>query len=197
VILLVAIVVSVLVALVCGGRLSGLAGLRVRYAWLVLVAVAGQALVVFNVVGQAPVLGLPLGRVLDAATTLVVLAVLWTNRRLPGLWLVGLGLVANLAAIVANGGLMPVAPEAIRAAGWRSPAPGTKPYGSENIILPRAATRLWWLTDIIAARFPVPSVFSPGDVLVALGLFWLIFDAMMRGRGAPAGQRAEETSSGG
>lgn len=195
-ILIVAILVSVLIALLRGGRLAGLADLRLRYAWLVLVAVALQALVVYNVVG--PTLGgLPLSGLLDVASTLLALGVLWPNRRLPGLWVVGLGLLANLAAIAANGGWMPVAPEALAGLGRAVPAMGTKLYGAENIVLPRAATRLWWLSDVFVVRFPVPSVFSAGDVLVALGLFWLLYSAMVRSEGVATARRATETGAGG
>ncbi len=194
-ILIVAILVSVAIALLRGGRLAGLAELRLRHAWLVLVAVALQALGVFDVVGSSPLWGVQVGALLGVAATLVVLAVLWANRRLPGVWLVGLGLLANLAVMVANGGWMPVTPEALVSLGWPVMAAGTKLFRAENIVLPRAATRLWWLSDVFAVRFPILCVFSIGDVFVALGLFWLVNEAMVR-HGRAAAWRAAETVGG-
>lgn len=41
----------------------------------------------------------------------------WLNRRQPGLWLLGLGLALNLAAISLNGGFMPISPETLLALG--------------------------------------------------------------------------------
>lgn len=194
-ILIVALVVSVAFALVRGGRLAGLAELRLRHSWLVLLAVALQALGVYHVVRLPSLWGIQVSALPGVAATLVALGVLWANRRLPGIWLVGLGLLANLTAMVANGGWMPVAPEALAVLGWPAVPAGTKLFGAENVVLPRAATRLWWLCDVFVVRYPVGSVFSIGDVFVALGLFWLVNEAMVH-RSHTVGRRAVETGGG-
>ncbi len=194
-ILVFAVVVSVLVGLLRGGRLGRLADLRIAYGWLALAAVALQYPLVYNLVGSAAIIGVPLAVPMMAVSSLLVLGVVWANRRLPGVPLVGLGLLANLVVMACNGGWMPMSPEALAAMGhlsWVTPQGDVpKVWGSKNVMLPRAETRLWWLSDVfvLAAPFPVPAVFSIGDVLVALGLFWLLQQALL-GRCAPAGARS-------
>jgi len=114
----------------------------------------------------------------------LLLAVLWANRRTEGIQWIGLGLLLNLLVMVANGGWMPVTPEAITRVGLVHLAPeltsGMRLYSSKDIILLARETRLWFLSDIFvfARPFPVPSVFSIGDVFVALGAFVLLQSTM-------------------
>jgi hypothetical protein len=185
VILIVAVAAAVVIGLMRGGRLAGLAGLRIAHGWLVLAAVALQYPLVYNLVSESAIFGVPLAFLMMALSFVLALYVTWANRRLPGLPLVGLGLLANLLAVTLNGGWMPVTPEAVEQLGylsWVTPRGNVaKVWGAKNVVLPRAETRLWWLSDIfvVGAPFPVPSAFSIGDVLVAAGLFWLIQNAMV------------------
>jgi hypothetical protein len=61
-------------------------------------------------------------------------------------------------------------------------------YSSKNIILPAEQTRLQFLSDIflLARPFPVPSVFSLGDVAVAAGV-WALIQSAMLGRESSSG----------
>ena len=96
------------------------------------------------------------------------------------MWVLGVGLLANWAVILANGGHMPVTYEALVAAGKGAMVigsePGTHVLGSKDILLPPQDTRLWFLSDIfvIPPPFPFPNVFSLGDALIALGLLWFM-----------------------
>jgi Family of unknown function (DUF5317) len=85
------------------------------------------------------------------------------NVRLPAMPLVVLGLCANLAAIVANGGHMPVLPAAMRAAGFNYDIQ----YNSAAIAQPHLAA----LVDRFVAPDWIPraNVFSVGDVALAIG----------------------------
>jgi len=131
---------------------------------------------------------------LFCAAHLLLLGMVWANRNLPGVKLIGLGLVLNLVVMIANGGWMPVTPEAVVKVGFSGLAPslepGTRLYSSKNIILPAEQTKLQFLSDIfvLARPFPVPSVFSAGDVVVAAGVWALIQNAML-GRVSHASQR--------
>ena len=110
----------------------------------------------------------------------ILIAFVWCNRRSAGIWLVGLGIVCNLAVVLANGGLMPVSPETVVRIN-----PGATleqctigyHYGfSKDVILPRAGTRLWLLSDalVLPAPFPWPTAFSLGDLLLGAGIAWLL-----------------------
>jgi hypothetical protein len=49
---------------------------------------------------------------------------------------------------------------------------------SKDILLEKSATRLWFLGDIflLPEWFNFPMAFSPGDVLLSLGAFWLFWE---------------------
>lgn len=110
---------------------------------------------------------------------LLLLLVVAFNRHLPGLPLVGLGLTLNLVVMVANGGYMPISPEAVAQAGFNhlllSDEPGARLASTKDVLLPRDMTNLWVLSDIFVLPefLPLRSVFSIGDVLLASGVFVL------------------------
>ena len=98
------------------------------------------------------------------ASNLAVLAAVWRNLAIPGLPLVLVGGPANLLAIVANGGYMPVSPDALAAMG-RLPSEG---YSNSRLV---DGVVLGPLTDLFAmpAWVPAANVFSVGDVLIGVG----------------------------
>ncbi|MEP6477579.1 MAG: DUF5317 family protein, partial [Actinomycetota bacterium] len=107
---------------------------------------------------------------------------------LSGLWLVGVGAILNLLAIVANAGVMPATAGALATAGV--PSGGGVIANSASVADPR----LRFLGDVFAipSSVPLANVFSVGDVLIALGVGWTIVRAS---RGAPD-QRTRESGSG-
>jgi Family of unknown function (DUF5317) len=168
---------GLLVGFLLGGRIDGLARLRFRWAWL---ALAGLAAQVFLFSGSVDWLIGSAGPVLYVGSTVLVLAVVVGNLRIPGLWLVALGAVSNLAAILANGGYMPSTPEAYAAAGLEADA-----SFSNSILV--SHPRLAPLTDIFAIpeAWPMSNVFSVGDVLICLGVAATIALAMRSARTDP------------
>lgn len=196
-ILIAAAVLSVVIAILRGGHLSRLAEVRLRHGWLVLAAVALQFPLVYNMVRGQAVAGVPISALMMLASGVALLYALWANRRLPGIALVGVGMLANVAVMVANGGWMPITMEAVARLGvvGKVVAAGetARVWGAKNIVLPRGETHLWWLSDVfvLAAPFPVPGAFSIGDALIAAGLFWLLQWALMR-----PGERPSEAGAG-
>jgi hypothetical protein len=92
------------------------------------------------------------------------------------------GTVSNLAAIVANGGIMPADRGAATLAGIEH-GPGF----SNSAIVDSPA--LQPLTDIFAlpAAIPLANVFSIGDVLIGLGIAIAIASGMRLGRAVRRG----------
>jgi len=185
-ILLVAIVLSLTIGLLRGGRLRHIAEIPLRHGWLALVALGLQVgFVSWPRWGGA----LPVGVLVGSYALLV--GVIALNWRLPGMPLMGLGLALNLAVMVANGGYMPVSPEALAKVGLghlaAQGAYGTPILGAKDILLPREATRLWWLSDVIAVPGPAPlrAVFSVGDVLLAIGVMILLQKALVPSKSQP------------
>lgn len=103
----------------------------------------------------------------------------WCNRRQQGFWLLGLGLLLNLAVISANGGLMPIDPDTLTTVhGEQSEAPTNgRAFGSKNLVLAAEETRLEWLADrfTVPDRLPIQFAFSLGDVFLVIGAFWALW----------------------
>ena len=100
---------------------------------------------------------------------------LWHHDRLPGIWLVALGIGLNLAVVVANGGHMPVPVEQAR----RGP-PVLMEHGTwGQYIIAGPATRLAWLEDWIVLPGPIgrlfPQAYSPGDLVAFVGMVVVLF----------------------
>lgn len=151
-----------------GGSLRNLLSADLRASWIPLLAL-GLQLAVFEPTGPLPFLR---GRepAVHVASYGLLGLFLSANRHLPGMWLLGLGLACNAAAIVANGGRMPASEEALRAAGrWNLLEQAGMVYNNSAVIGP--GTRLWFLGDVFAIPegLPLANVFSLGDVLLALG----------------------------
>lgn len=80
----------------------------------------------------------------------------------------------NFLVIVCNGGLMPVSPEAAKAAGMEEKI-STVQIGqplphSKGILLNKSDTRLQFLSDIFTIKYPTRRLFSPGDAIVVAGI---------------------------
>lgn len=157
------------VALVRGGSLTNLIELRLRWVPLVLAALAVQ-LLIFTPFRAEPLIP---AWTIQLYMLSMALLTLWValNWRIPGMALMALGLLANFAAIAANGGYMPVSPESARYAGH------IERYATEglpvanNSIATGDQAQLWLLTDIlpIPAGIPFANVYSIGDVLLTVG----------------------------
>ena len=170
--ILYAVVAAVVAGLASGGNLAGLADLRLRWGGLILGGFLAQVVLfadpVAARVGEA-------GPVLYVLSTLLVVIAVLRNVAIPGIPLVVLGAVSNMAAIVANGGFMPASPAAMAALGKAAPTV----YSNSAVL---AAPALEPLTDIFALPrwLPFANVFSIGDVILGAGVFLLIVVAMQR-----------------
>jgi len=184
-ILLAALLVAFAVGLLSGGKLSRLAALPLRLPWLALLGFGLQIYLLYWPSAFAPALLSPHTAIL-VCSYLLLLIFVWINRRLTGMIIVGLGLLMNLTVMLANGGYMPITPAAVTQVGHeyelQTMEPGARLRNTKDVLLPREQTNLWFLSDIFVAAppFPIPSVFSPGDVVIALGASILVIAAMHR-----------------
>lgn len=162
------------VALICflsiplaRGRFSRLAAQEPRGVW---VAVAGLALQIL-VISILPEGDETVHTAVHLSSYLLVGWVVFANRHVPWLWLVGLGGLMNFVAIAANGGVMPASASAAEAAGIES-VPGEF---VNSQVLPDP--NLLFLGDVFGSTLPWPlpnNVFSVGDVVMAVGAFLLL-----------------------
>lgn len=144
-----------------GGRVGRLADVRIAWWPLLLIAMTLRLV--------APSLGDSLPLWIIAFT--IIAAVALVNRRIPGMWAIALGSLMNLFVVAINGA-MPVDETAARSVGVDIPADG----------LHRALRDGDILTGL-ADRIPVPligRIYSAGDLVLAVGGFWMPFAWMRR-----------------
>ena len=155
--------VAMLIVVACtGAPLMRLATIRIRHVWLLWAALADQV-VVISVLPDSNATVLAAAHV---ASYVAAGAWLVANRRLHGLWLIGIGGGLNGLVIFLNGGTLPASASAVEQAG-QSADPG-RFTNSEVLAHPRLA----WLGDAFAtpAWLPGHNVFSVGDVAIWVGL---------------------------
>jgi hypothetical protein len=121
-------------------------------------------------------------RIVLPATIMAVPATLWVYRDRLGVWVMYVGLAANLAPILANGGLMPIHRDTVvQAIGEERAArytPGEWVAGSKDVLVGEGGGRLIQLGDQIIIRLGDGGmVASPGDVVVWFGLLILAAEA--------------------
>jgi|SRR5271157_15627 len=150
-----------------------------RFLWLVVIGFLPQAVIFYLPSARSGIPDQVVGSGL-IFSQVVLLAFCWFNRRVAGVWILASGLVLNLVVITANGGFMPISPQT---ASHLVPATVLAKYqiGSrfgtgKDILLLAENTRLVWLSDrfLPPAWSPYQVAFSPGDILIAAGAFWLM-----------------------
>lgn len=103
------------------------------------------------------------------------------NISLPGMPILFAGLGCNLAVILANGGFMPLMAETAERLVSHDVLNGITfgeriGYSSKDILLPGTDIRFPWLADrfISPSFLPFRSIFSTGDIFIAIGAFILL-----------------------
>lgn len=185
--LLAGIGLSILVAWLQGNKLSQLADVRFEFWWAVpLIAVVQSMLVRSSSAG----LRLPWweARPVGMALSYVILCtIICLNLQMPGMWAVLGGIALNAIAIAANGGYMPITPEALARIGYSNVVQhmpmGTVVLGSKDVLLSPGQGSLWFLGDtlVIPEPCPAPTAMSIGDVLLAVGVFLFILQTTRSG----------------
>jgi Family of unknown function (DUF5317) len=165
--IIVAVALIGVVMVACTGvDLRRLVDLPIRHLWLVWTAL-GVQVGVLSLLG--PYIGGTVGNAVHMATYAVAATFVIVNRHVPGVMIMGLGGALNLTAIVANGGVMPASSAAWHIAGLDDKA------GFANSV-PIADPHLLPLGDVLAipAGWPLANVFSVGDLLLVMGLMWMV-----------------------
>ncbi|HEY4028149.1 MAG TPA: DUF5317 family protein [Candidatus Dormibacteraeota bacterium] len=171
--LLAGALVGLAVGLLTGGSVRNLLALRLRWP---LVAIA--AFLVRELEIRSSLATSSLAPVVFVVSLVVLIAwTAWHRDRLPGIWLVVLGMTLNLVVVLANGGRMPVA----QAAAHLGPPQLQEQGVWAEYALMGPGTRLDWLGDWILLAQPLgrifPQAYSPGDLVALAGLALVLFMA--------------------
>ena len=160
-----AIVLLALVPLT-GGRLSRLGAIRPRGLWLIVAALALQVLVI----SVWPTMPHDLAVAGHIVSYLMLGVVVFWNRKIPGMLLLGAGAGLNAFAITINGGTLPASARALRAAGIHE-NPG---FDNSGVI---AHPHLAFLGDIMVTPswLPLRNMLSVGDLVLLVGAAVLVW----------------------
>jgi hypothetical protein len=185
--LLAVVLLSVFLGYLFGGRLDRLEALRPRWWGLVILGLGIQFVPLPN---GATGTDLVIRTAVLALSYSLLLTFALVNVRMPGMFLVVIGLACNMTVIVANGG-MPASAQALIDSGQEDVVAYVREQGADKHHLLTDDDRLTFLADVIAVPQPIGQAVSVGDILVYAGLTWLIV-AVMRGwtpSARPAGSR--------
>ena len=180
------IAAALAIAVLIGGDVRRLSQLRLRHLGLLLAAFAVKISVGLLGTTHAQA-AINAARPLNAIGAVLLLAVVWFNRRIPGAILFGAGLTLNLIVILAFGGRMPVLlPRDIDP---NSAVLAVLKGGLDPLhVALQQPQGLWFLGDV----FAIPgiaghaSLVSIGDLLMAAGVAWLIIRCSQRERSLQA-----------
>ena len=177
---LIVIIFVIVVALLRGGSLRNFGALKLRWLPLVIASFVLQ-LLIFTPFAKAPLIAVA---TVPLYTLSLALLAIWVaaNWRIPGMALIVLGMLLNVAAVAANGGHMPVAPEAARYAGKIVDLETDDPLVSKHSLGADGQVRLWLITDIIGVPKEVPfaPVLSIGDIVLTIGVGILCYRTIHR-----------------
>jgi hypothetical protein len=148
------------------GRLTALADLKLRRVWLAPLGIGVQILII----EVLPSGSSGVHEAVHVVSYLLLGALAWSNRRIPGVPVILLGGALNFIVIVANGGVMPADPELARHVA-----------GAEGFVNSGAMKdpNLLFLGDVFATpqSWPMYNVFSIGDVTIVLGVLIMLHAA--------------------
>ena len=176
------IAAALVIAVLIGGDVRRLSQIRIQHIELLLAAFAVKVAVAVlgTTHSQSAVM---VARPLNVIGAVLLLAVVWFNRRIPGALLFGGGLALNLIVIVAFGGRMPVLLP--RDVDPNSPVLVLLRGGLDPLHVALSHPQgLWFIGDV----FAIPSIgghsslVSIGDLLMAVGVAWLIIRCSQRER---------------
>jgi len=176
-----AIVLALIVGGLLGGGLPRLADLKLRWFWLLGLALAIRIAAMLLRENEIATV-LPLSWAFVVAY-LLILGWLAGNWRVPGLQIAAVGIGLNTLAVVLNGGLMPVWSGAYAVAGFSSAAISGDGFhflvSTDSLANFVASGGLFG--DVIPIPLPfIRDVVSIGDVMLAFGIFATIVYSMTR-----------------
>jgi hypothetical protein len=168
------VVLGIVIGSVRGGALERLLCLRLRLKWVAVGCWLLQVALFLPAQGPLPEAWIA---ALHLASALLVGVVILANRRLAGFPIIGLGLALNFTVYVVNGGFMPVSESALEASGRAQATDMYEGGRFQKTFLMQPDSQLSFLGDVIPVRV-IGKVYSPGDLLAALGVCVLVASSM-------------------
>ncbi|SDJ92987.1 DUF5317 domain-containing protein [Natronincola ferrireducens] len=174
------ILLGILVGKIRGGKFKRLGTTMLRFSWFILLTFILRLGIDIMIS-----LGYPL--VIEYRMILYVIAysllfiALFLNMHFKCMWFIMLGSIANFAAIILNSGSMPVDMRVLETVGFQNMMNSIQ-LGTLPQYIPLEEAKLY--TEYLGRRLSMPSfyplkqVFSGGDILIVIGIFFLIQNMM-------------------
>lgn len=175
-----------------GALPSGFGRFELRFPLLFAAALLIQSLLIFLGTRQLAFMGKLFPWAYGASYLILIFAVT-KNWRLLGMRIALLGIGLNFLVIVANGGHMPASAKLAKEIG-KSDVLVNPYYTRSRAITPQ--TRLPFLGDVfgLVKPYPLPQIFSLGDIFVTLGVCWLVLAGLgLLPENLPAGWREHKS----
>jgi hypothetical protein len=189
---------AVLISLIIGGfrsgRLTNIIDMNIRGWYLILLSLALSLSPIFlrnfENVGNTPVMLMFFGMV-------ILLIVLALNLDKKGVWLILLGGLMNIGIMAFNGFKMPVMMGGLESAGLSSMFEGITDGTIINYMASEATGVMQLMTKFITIPkpYPLPKILSIGDIVMSLGLMWMIVGEMARPSYSGRGKMVQYTYS--
>jgi hypothetical protein len=174
---------SFAIAFLRGGRIGKLADVHFRWPWLLLLALFLKFSVYFPFGESYSYFVSTYSALRHLLSYALVVSFLFVNLDLKGFVLIPVGTLLNLLAIAFNGGFMPASRASLVKSGLGELVPLYLQNGGHwnNSILMGPGTRLSFLGDVFYLPLPAPfySVFSIGDIVIAIGALLFVQRAMV------------------
>lgn len=176
-----AIALAIVAGALAGGGIPKLADLKLRWLWLLGLALALRIAAIQ--LRSANALDPAVASIAFVSVYLLLFAWLWGNWRVPGLQVAAVGIALNAIAILLNRGAMPVWSDAFTAAGFSLGEMAGDPF--HQLLTTDSVTTFIARGGLFGDVVPIPiplirDVVSIGDVLLAFGIGWAIVAAMTR-----------------
>lgn len=175
------VIISIIVSYIFGGRLKFILNRPLKHTWLAVLGLLIQVSI-FNEFITSRWDSLSLA-IFHGLSYLLIIFFVYLNRKIPGILLIGIGIILNAVVIFLNGGHMPACLESVEKASiGRQLDILREGYTTNNSQLITETTLLPWLGDIfyIPSWIPFSNVFSIGDIFIAIGASAYIFKSMKK-----------------
>ncbi|MDP2859065.1 MAG: DUF5317 domain-containing protein [Bacillota bacterium] len=172
-----ATILWILVAKLCGGSFRKLAAAEIRGVWIIFAALLVRFLLYSGRLKPDAVTA----GVLHTSAFVLLLFAFAANWDIHGMPIAASGSLLNATAVAANGGRMPVGRMALEVVGlWETTGKALAAGQSMTHVLAENSGNLAFLGDCLWLKLPwgMPSIYSIGDVLLMIGMFFAIMELM-------------------
>jgi len=182
--LLESLIISVLIGILRGGRLSSLKELQFKGLYLVFLSLLIEYLLYYLITGY-DFMNQQIVFFIVLVQYFLLFLFAWLNKRYRYDWLLGLGIFLNFLVICFNMGSMPVSSKIVDLDGVSKKFILLKENKLFTYHILNDSTKLSFLGDILYIPFPYRQFISFGDILLVLGIFFIIQNAMLGKRKYP------------